>query len=464
MNILIVSEAFVGGGLETHIHTYYTALKNEHPFYFAFGSFNNRSAIDTNLVDTECNFLRDSTIQQFLDDVVHIVQIIHQKKIDVIHVHPFLSLFPVMVASQLTKTPLVYTYHGIASFSFINRLNDSILFYYGLNELIGKVFTVSNNGKKALIQHMHLKNVCFLPNPINTSLYFEHEIKQNRCWAVISRLDADNGKEEALIKLFDILPELNIERIDIYGDGTRKKALMEYASKLKLHDRVHWMGFQADLYQSLNNKYNGIIGTDRVAIEGLAMGYPVLEMGYGRINGIIDQALLEKAMDTNFDANILPDAYDVERLNTMLEQVYDAPDDFNYREIICKHFDSRLVAENYIRELNGTAFHDHANVCEFYRSLCELRDKSENFYESQTVFDLIKRQIEYFAVIPEVKNLCLMGNYMYDMTNMIATHVNGLNRRIDHNESKNPKNQTHLTWSKRFAKRILNKILKICRK
>lgn len=37
MNLLIVSESFIKGGLETHINTYYNLMnKKEHNVFFAF--------------------------------------------------------------------------------------------------------------------------------------------------------------------------------------------------------------------------------------------------------------------------------------------------------------------------------------------------------------------------------------------------------------------------------------------
>src|SRR5699024_5490947 len=74
---------------------------------------------------------RDITVNKFLLAIDKIVEIVVKEKIDIIHVHPFNSIFPAFIASQITKKPIVYTVHGFASLSFINfynGVNNDILF------------------------------------------------------------------------------------------------------------------------------------------------------------------------------------------------------------------------------------------------------------------------------------------------------------------------------------------------
>ena len=470
MNILLVSEAFVGGGLETHIHTYYQELSKEHNFTFAFGDFKNRLPIDEKIVHTGFNFKWESTIQEFIEDVEHLCDLIKKNHIDIIHVHPFFSIYPVLIASQLTGTPIAMTYHGIASFSFSNRIIDTAWYYYGMYELFGKIFTVSNTGKKALERQFHRSDISFLPNAVDLNQYKQHTVVPNRKWAAISRLDADNGKEEALISLFDMLPELNIDHIDIYGDGTRKKALMDYVKGRNLTDKVTFKGFQSDLFNRLDGQYNGVIGTDRVAIEGLAMGYPVLEMGYGRVIGIIDSEMIKVLRDTNFDANLMAQVSGAEMLNQQLAEVYQNSAMFNMRQVIEKDFNIKSIGQAYLKELKNTPFLPHANVCEFYRELCQVYDKSENFFRGETVFNLMRKNVEYYAVSSDIKILFLMQQMNTQTNAQMVNYVNGMNWRIDQCSAVIGKKvpsadmQSRSTLIRRLAikiKRILKKLLNI---
>ena len=453
MNILLVSEAFVGGGLETHIHTYYRELCHEHNFTFAFGTFKNRLPIDSSAVHTGFHFKWESTIAEFIEDVEGLCRLIREKHIDVIHVHPFFSMYPALIASQLTGVPIAMTYHGIASFSFSNRIIDTAWYYYGMYELFGKIFTVSNTGKKALERQFHRDDICFLPNAVDLQQYRQHRVLPNRRWAAISRLDADNGKEEALISLFQMLPQLDIEHIDIYGDGVRKQALMDYVKAHKLTDKVTFQGFQADLFDRLDNRYNGIIGTDRVAIEGLAMGYPVLEMGYGRVIGIIDEQMLKTLRDTNFDANLMAAVPDADALNRQLAEVYASPEAYNMRPAMEQDFNIKQIAKAYLEELKNTPFLPHANVCEFYRELCLVADKSENFFRGETVFALMRKNVEYYAVSSDIKILFLL-----QQTNAATNaQVMELGKHIPGADTLN--RPSLLRRAARKIKRILKKLL-----
>lgn len=452
MNILVVCENFAGGGLETHIHSYYMELRDEHNFIFAIGKYKSELEFEKNHVIEGFHFGWESTIEEFGEDVDRLVWVINNHKIDVIHVHPFFSFFPAVIASQLTSIPIVCTYHGIASFSFSNRINDTILFHYMYTELVSRIFTVSEVGKLSLIEKMHVRDAIYIPNAVDSKLYKQHKVISNRKWAAISRLDADNGKESALKNLFRILPELHIDSIDVYGDGTQRKNLEEYVKNNGLADRVCFKGFQYDLYSRLDEQYNGIIGTDRVAIEGLTMGYPVMELGYGRICGIFDEKLFENAKKCNFDANLLPECQDVEKLNAQLDSIGANLEQFNFRQKMICDYDIKTVAKMYIEALSDLPFYSRANIVEWYYALKALPNQNENLYRSQIVFATMRTYIEYYAVNPDIKLLFLFGGECHDLRNAIAWVQ-------DHGIGRNTKeNQTNLLFR---AKRKMKKLLKI---
>ena len=92
MNVLIVSENFLNGGLETQINTTLNALENNANFFFAFRDYNKEWSL--NNVFTGFNFSYNSTVNQFCDDVNKLINIINKNNIDIVHVHPFYSFFP----------------------------------------------------------------------------------------------------------------------------------------------------------------------------------------------------------------------------------------------------------------------------------------------------------------------------------------------------------------------------------
>ena len=100
--------------------------------------------------------------------------------------------------------------------------------------------------------------------------------------------------------------------------------------------------------------------------------------------------------------------------------VYSNPEDFNHREKMLKDFDIAAIANKYLEEIKTVKFKPHANVVEFSWAIRGLANQAEQFYTSQAVFAMMKSFIEYYAVIPSVKLLFLLGGECINLRNTIA--------------------------------------------
>lgn len=418
MNILVVNERFSHGGLETHIHSYYMQLREKHCFTFAMSTFESKLEFAPEALYTGFHFSDISSINDFIEDVERLVELIREKHIDVIHAHPFYSFFPAVVAGQLTGVPVVYTHHGTSSFAFPGRVNEAILLYYAYAELVSCVFSVSNTGKLALEERVHVPNVVFMPNAVDTKRYRQHSIADNHRWAAISRLDADVSRVVALEKLFDMLPQLPISGIDVYGDGAQRQELEDYVEQCGLKENVRFMGHCDDLYKRLDGNYNGIAGCDRVALEGLSMGYPVLELGYGRVCGLLHGDILRQAKDCNFVANVLPEL-SCDAIAAQLEEAYAHPEKFDFRQEIVKDFDIQAIAQAYVERLSALVPTSRANVINWFEEVKAQPNLQENFYASQDILWTMRRHIEPYAIDRNVKELFLLGSDCMDLKNEI---------------------------------------------
>lgn len=419
MNILVVNENFTGGGLETHIHSYYMELRERHHFVFAFGNFKSKLEFDEADVHLGFHFGWRCSVGEFVEDVERLIQLIQKEKIDVVHAHPFHSIFPAVVAGQLTGVPVACTHHGTYSFAFPGGVNEALLLYYAYTELVSCVFSVSDMDREALKDRAHVPNVVFMPNPIDSSVYRRHAVVNNRRWAVVSRLDGDLGKSSALEKLFALMPQLPIDSIDVYGDGAQRSQLEKCVEELGVADRIRFMGFQSDLYDRLDGNYNGIIGTDRVAMEGLTMGYPVLELGYGQICGMLYGDLLQKAKRCNFVANILP-AVDGGMVASQLEQVYVTLEQFDFRQEMVDTFDIQIIAQAYVEQLAALAPAPHANMVAWFDAVKALPNLRANFYGSPDVFQTIQTHIKPYAIDRNMTDLFLLENSCVNLKNEIG--------------------------------------------
>lgn len=280
MNILIVSENFTRGGLETQIYTQYSEMKNENKFVFAFSNYESKLDFEDSKIYTNFNFKYNASVDEFCEDVERLIKIIKEEKIDIINCHPFYSVFPAVFAAKITNTKVVYTVHGYISFNFPSRINDCILFQSFIETEIEKIFAVSEECKNAINSSANSTNRSVLiQNAVDTKKYKEkRKIKNNKVWAFISRIEKE--KIKVLEQIMENMDFLDIKEIHIYGDGSEKNSLPKFINEKKLQDRVLIFDHSDNLYEQLDNKYNGIIGIGRVALEALSMGFPCLLIGY----------------------------------------------------------------------------------------------------------------------------------------------------------------------------------------
>lgn len=290
MKILIVSESFLKGGLETYLYTMYEELKSNNEMFFSVANFGSELNINKESIFINFKFSSTTNISDFVNDVENLVEIIKIKNIDLIVVNPFYSFYSAIFAAHITNTKLVYIYHGMASLNFPNNIVDTILFRYAFETTVKKVFCVTYQGVKAF-KTMNYDDAILLSNPINEKLFKESKVSFNKKWVLISRLDKEKFVD--IIKLLDTLPKLEIDKLDIYGEGSEFQEISDYIVKNNLQSKIELKGYSDNIYKEIANKYTGVVGLGRVAIEGLVMNYPVLLIGYNKIVGVINQNLYE---------------------------------------------------------------------------------------------------------------------------------------------------------------------------
>ena len=84
MNILVLSENYIRGGLETQIHTYWKYLKEQHNIWFCFAHYRDTGLLDSEYVYTGFHFSYSATVADMKEDVDRLVELIKEKNIDVI--------------------------------------------------------------------------------------------------------------------------------------------------------------------------------------------------------------------------------------------------------------------------------------------------------------------------------------------------------------------------------------------
>lgn len=409
MKILILADNFINGGLETHILTLYENLKSNNEFYFAFGNYKNNNKLPDERVYKDFNFNNNVTIRGFCNDVDRLVNIINENKIDVINVHPFYCIFAAIFAAHITNVKLVYTYHGKGSFNFTSNIIDTILFEYAFESTINKILCVSMQGIESF-NSLHTSNTFLLKNPLDLNQYKITKIKNNKKWALISRLDEDKYPE--ISKLFLQLEHYDIKEVDIYGDGTSLEKLKSEAKNIKV--KIDFKGFSSNIGNDILNKYTGIIGMGRSAIEALAMNYPVLLIGFNKVCGIIDKELFDIVSPYNFVCNYCNEK-NIENISKQIDEINSGKyHKYLLSSEIVKQYDSKIISGYYIKELTNTNFISLNNVVMLFKNIKNLiafGDGNHKIFSSENVYYLMKNDIENFTKNIGLKNFFVIHDY-----------------------------------------------------
>lgn len=403
MNILIVSENFTKGGLETQVYTQFSIMKKNNNFSFAFGKYTSLLDLSDSKVYQNFSFSVNSTVEQFCEDVDRLVDIIKKDNIEVIHVHPFYSIFPAVFAAKITNIPIVYTYHGVISLNFPSKINDNLLFKAIIESEIDKVFSVSQTGIDAIRNFSPNTKTVLIKNAIDVKKYKKHTIKNNKIWALISRIEKD--KIDEIIRIISNMDEIDIKKICIYGDGNEVNKLKEYIELYHLEEKVFLMGYKDNLYEELDGKYNGILGSSRVSLEAISMGYPTILLGYGKIAGLIDMKLFNKLKNENFINRGLPEI-NIKELKLQIQNVYKNLDKRNkLSKMVKNEYSAEKIYKQYIKELYKVERHNVYNISEIYNEICKLKliEKNEKIYSSRNVYYILKKYVEKETVLIPLK-------------------------------------------------------------
>lgn len=416
MKILVVSESFDNGGLETHIKTYYEALPRNVKMIFAFGKYTGKIKLDNAKIYTGFHFSYIDTIKEFCEDVNRLVEIIKKEKIDAMHVHPYYSFFAAYFASQITNTNLFYTFHGISSFNFLKTPISQSIFQYAFESTgVASVLSVSNDGIKCFKNFLYSKSI-LLPNSINLQKFPIAKVKDNGHWALISRLDSDKVSEIKL--LIRNMKKYKIKKLDIFGSGSETENLKNFLLENKLNKVVNFMGYSYNLYQDLNNKYSGVIGIGRVLLETMSMGYPTILIGYNKVTGFVNTEIFNKIKNNNF-SNI--------NLN---EENYNFP---NSREIvqirdeIRNNYNSEIITVKYLDIIKNNMSIFKQNIKDLYSEI-ELLNRNEeinicSFHKERMLYNLIYKYIGKYTLDPKTYNIFVNTNLSYELFDIMSMRV-----------------------------------------
>ncbi|HZG71733.1 MAG TPA: glycosyltransferase, partial [Chondromyces sp.] len=324
LNILQLYDYMELGGAESHIITLSKALIDR-GHNVQVGSSLGPSVTKLNNLGIKFHNMDIYNQSHYFKNAGHILQIIQDQKIDIVHVHPFHSQIVMSLVKLVCKIPTVTTIHG----AYKTPSTE------GLNEFFDSFIFVSEETNKFHLDNKLIREdvVEVIPNCVpssssrRASILGENVVKI----AYVSRLD--NDKFPSIIFFIrcieEIVKYMDVE-ITIIGQGTK------YNDVVKLAD---------DVNQKVNKKVisvvNGLIdvirymetvdivvGVGRVLLEALSINKIPICIGNKHYGGIIDKEKLMRISEVNFtDRNstrdLLPELFikDLLRIKQNPEQV-----------------------------------------------------------------------------------------------------------------------------------------------
>ncbi|PAX18371.1 hypothetical protein CLI92_00550 [Vandammella animalimorsus] len=318
-SLLIVTEQFTLGGLETHIRGEIEYLsKAGVTVHLAAGK-----AFEDALLPAELTSIThglplgpECSPEELLSVIQHLRQIIRRHAIGYVHIHPFTSIIPAVAAAELESVPYAITLHGPASMASYGPIYDLLVKDIILPST-PLIVAVSPEVQDLLSIHASDQSVAYIPN----SVLFEEPHGANSAvspldprWLVVSRMD-----EFKIQGIFDFCRKAKacgIPGVVIAGDGPAKQQLCQMLEEHGDSDYVELIGPSNEI-PTLIQKFSGIAGMGRVVLEGVSSHKPVVLVGYDGVKGVVDEQLLTQAAEHNFSGRNLPVIDDNELLDQL---------------------------------------------------------------------------------------------------------------------------------------------------
>ncbi len=244
------------------------------------------------------------------------IKIRRKFKFDVIHAHsPFPSGLIAYFFSKIFKLPYFYSIHGTDyPYSFLFHLDINLIAYNSK-----KTILVSRKIENILNKKFTLKNLCWIPNTIESSDHFHVSTKEERK-TLIKKLNLDSflkandkiilyigymiflqkvsGMIDFLIAFQNFLKNLKEKeeakkiKLLFVGEGKYADLLKTKIRELKLEENVILLGKRDDIKEllaiaDLLTLTSYIEGSPNVILEAMASNVPCLGTNVGEIKNII---------------------------------------------------------------------------------------------------------------------------------------------------------------------------------
>lgn len=303
-NVLIVTESFSLGGLETHILSHCKVLHElGHKIFIATSQNATLNIIDeyveqSLLIENFSSTKGNDIVQQFKE----LKSFILKNEIDYLQIHPYTSAIVAASVANFLEIPYSFTAHGPLNFSSVYGETYKSLMFEKVLANAERVYSVSIEVSNLIKEHNKNIKVKVLPNVIevkelpNTKL----DSEKRNVISIISRLDKDKiaGVIESIKFCKKLLkqPFGKGTKILVIGDGDALGELKEFLGD---DNDVYLEGYSDDVNNYINRSLF-VCGMGRVILETLAQNIPALLIGYDGVKEFVTMENIEELAEVNF--------------------------------------------------------------------------------------------------------------------------------------------------------------------
>ncbi|VAW87497.1 Glycosyl transferase, group 1 family protein [hydrothermal vent metagenome] len=284
--------------------------------------------------------------------IAKLVQLIREKKIDIIHTHGYKSDIIGLIAARKADISCVVTPHG---FSDAKDFKLNLFIWAGCQALRFAVKVVP-------LSQQLLKNCKRIGVPTNKILYIQNgvdlsEVEEYK--TLEPRLDAKKRigfvgqmiRRKNIIDLLDIFDALHKKhpntRLILLGDGQQRKELEEYSKTLASQSHIEFLGFRKDRLELLKSFHlfamtSTLEGIPRCLMEAAAAQIPVAAYDIPGIDQLI----------THGKTGLLASPGDKQQLLAHWETLLYKPDtakrlSANAKNYVYEHYSAQRMANEY---------------------------------------------------------------------------------------------------------------------
>ena len=225
---------------------------------------------------------------------------IREKDVQIIHTHGYKSNMYGLLASKISRVPIVATLHGWTGGGkkniFYEKLDRRIV--KGMDHLISVSPSITDWLKKL---HINSEKISYIPNAVDTNKFSadnasdvrsELNIEGKIVIGVAGRLTAEKGHCYLIRAFKDVHSEIRGIKLLIVGSGDLREKLQQEAERSGVSEDVIFTGARKDMasiYKSMDMFVLSSIteGLPMVLLEAMSMGLPVVASRVGGIPHVI---------------------------------------------------------------------------------------------------------------------------------------------------------------------------------